>query len=280
MEGLQTMEIRLIAIDLDGTLLTSQKNIAPQTARILRKVRKHRRMHVVLCTARPPRTTLPFYRQLQLDDPMINYNGALVWSPPSGQVLLHRPIPVKFARAVITWARQRFADVRVSAEIGDKWYTDFYDGTYQTETAKTHSPDLVAPFEEWLTRPLTKLLLLGKPDWLTAVNQAIREDLAEELTTVQTEDDLLQIMHKSVSKVAALKTVAAALDVPQEQVMAIGDNANDAGMIQWAGLGVAMANAHAVCLKVADHVADHHDADGVANVVRDLVILGQEPHGL
>ncbi len=274
------MEIRLIAIDLDGTLLTSSKDVAPQSARMIRKVRKHRGVHVVLTTARPPRTTLPFYRQLALTDPMINYNGALVWSPITGKVLLHRPIPVKFARGVIRWARERFPDVRVSAEIGDTWYTDFYDGTYQTETAKTHRPDLVAPFEQWLTQPLTKLLLLGKPDWLTQINQAIRDDLADELTTVQTEDYLLQIMHRSVSKAAALKTVAATLEIPQEQVMAIGDNANDAGMIQWAGIGVVMANGHAVCLQVADHVTDHHDADGVANVLRDLVILGQEPHGV
>lgn len=274
------MKIKLIAIDLDGTLLTSQKQITPNTARIINKVRQRASVHVVLSTARPPRSTIPFYRQLELCDPMINYNGALVWAPVSGKVLLHKPIPFNIARGIIKWARQRFPEIRVSAEIGDKWYTDFYDGTYQTETARSSQPDMVAPLDQWLTRPVTKLLLLGASDWLGQVNQAITEDLPDEVTTVQTEDFLLQIMHSSASKTEALKMVARDLGVEREEVMAIGDNTNDSGMIRWAGVGVAMANAHYSALQAADHVADHNDQEGVANVIRDIVLEGRRPHGV
>jgi len=276
----KTMKIKLVAIDLDGTLLTSWKQITPETEQVIEAVRRERSVHVVLTTARPPRTTMPFYEQLKLDGPMINYNGALVWAPPTGVVLLHQPIPLKIARGIIKWARQRFTEIRVSAEIGDKWYTDYYDGTYQTETARMQNkPDIVAPIEKWLTQPVTKLLLLGNPAWLNQVSDAIAEDLPNKVATVQTEDYLLQIMHGSVSKVNALTHVAAEYNIPRVQVMAIGDNANDAGMIRWAGVGVAMANGHVACLQVADHLADHNDEDGVANVLRDIVIEGREPQG-
>ncbi|MBN1943760.1 MAG: HAD family phosphatase [Phycisphaerae bacterium] len=277
------MKIRLIAVDLDGTLLNSQKEISPAAVEIIRKVRKEKSVGVVLTTARPPRSTLPFYKQLSLRGPMINYNGALVWMPTNGKVLLHQPIPYNIARGIIRWARERFANILVSAEIGDKWYTDAFDEAdkaYLTETSKTHRPDVIGPFDEWLNQPVTKLLLLGRPQWLKAVNQAIREDLPDEVTTVQTEDFLLQIMQASVSKKTALATVAAELHIPREQIMAIGDNANDAGMIHWAGVGVAMANGHVTCLQAADHVTDHHDEEGVANVIRHIVLEGKPPHGV
>ncbi|MBN1554018.1 MAG: HAD family phosphatase [Phycisphaerae bacterium] len=277
------MKIRLIAIDLDGTLLNSDKEITPAAVDVIRRVRKEKSVGIVITTARPPRSTLPFYKQLSLREPMINYNGALVWMPTNGKVLLHRPIPFNIARGIIRWARERFPHILVSAEIGDKWYTDAFDEAskaYLTETAKTHRPDVIGPFDEWLNQPVTKLLLLGKPRWIQATRQAIREDLPDEVTTVQTEDFLLQIMQASVSKRAALETVAAEYRIPREQIMAIGDNANDAGMIHWAGVGVAMANGHVTCLQVADHVTDHHDEEGVANVIRHIVLEGKAPQGV
>lgn len=276
------MKIRLIAIDLDGTLLNSRKEISPGAVEVIQQVRRERSVAVVLTTARPPRSTLPFYKQLSLRGPMINYNGALVWLPTNGRVLLHQPIPYHIARGIIRWARERFPNILVSAEIGDKWYTDAFDAdskAYLTETSRTHKPDVVGPFDEWLNQPVTKLLLLGKPHWLTAVRQAIQEDLPHEVTTVQTEDYLLQIMQASVSKKAALQVVAKELRVPRQEVMAIGDNANDTGMIQWAGVGVAMANGHVACLQAADHVTDPHDEEGVANVIRHIVLEGKPPHG-
>lgn len=276
------MEIKLIAIDLDGTLLNSRKEISDDTARMIETVRRERSVEVVLTTARPPRSTMPFHKQLNLRGPMINYNGALVWLPANGKVLLHQPIPYNIARGIIRWARERFPEILVSAEIGDKWYTDVFDEAnraYLTETAKTHRPDVIGPFDDWLNQPVTKLLLLGKPDWLAAVKQAIQEDLPNEVTTVQTEDFLLQIMQAAVSKKAALAKVALEMRIPREQVMAIGDNANDAGMIHWAGVGVSMANGHVACLQVADHVTDHHDDEGVANVIQHIVLDGKEPHG-
>ena len=266
--------IKLVAIDLDGTLLDSNKEISPNTVSVISEIRK-RGVTVALSTARPPRTTLPYYDQLGLKGPMINYNGAFVWMPREHKTLMHKPIPCSVAKGIIRWARQRHPEIRVSAEVEDKWYTDFYDGTYRTETAKLVDPDVVGPIDEWLHQPLTKLLLLGKRDWLTKVNEAIKADLPDKLRTVQTDSNLLQIMEASVSKAVALKHLAHLGKFHRHQVMAIGDNANDAGMIQWAGTGVAMANGHVVCLQVADHIAGHHNEDGVANVLREIIIEGR-----
>ena len=84
-------------------------------------------------------------------------------------------------------------------------------------------------------------------------------------------------MHSSVSKLEAGKVIASELRVPQSNIMAIGDNANDVGMIQWAGMGVAMGNSHPSVLDVADHVTEDNDSDGAAKAIRDILLHGQSP---
>ena len=132
---------------------------------------------MVLASA-PPRSVLPFYRQLDLDTPMINYNGALVYDPPSRNVLLHRPIPLATARSLVMLARLKYPAVLVSAEILDRWFTDRFDPSYQTETAKPQDPDVIGPVDSWLDAPVTKLLLLGQPQGLMKVVMAIRKHCA------------------------------------------------------------------------------------------------------
>ena len=268
------MKIHLVAIDLDGTLLNSAKQVSETTARVLRVAQESAGVHVVLATARPPRSVLPIHTQLGLSAPMINYNGALVYDPLERTVLLHRPIPADIARAIADLARKVYPDVLFSAEVMDHWYTDRLDPTYQTETAKLYQPDMVAPIEQWLTGEITKLLLLGPPERLTELQRAIDEQLPHQVSMVRTEGNLLQIMHATVSKAHALRVVAAHLAVSREQVLALGDNANDVGMLQWAGVGVAMANAAPEALAVADYITDHHDADGAAKAITEILLKG------
>ena len=268
------MKIHLVAVDLDGTLLNSAKVVTEETAAILRDARVTHGLRVVLASARPPRSTLPFYRQLDLDTPMISYNGALVYDPSSQSVLLHRPLPLDVARAVVASARRHDAGVLVSAEILDRWFTDRVDESYQTETARLHEPDVVGPLDSWLDRPVTKLLLLGEPLGLKKIVAAFRNEFTHQIAMVQTEPFLLQIMHATVSKEQALRVVAAEMGLDRREVMAIGDNANDVGMLKWAGVGVAMSNAAPDALCAADYVAQHNDADGAAKAIHEIIVKG------
>jgi Cof subfamily protein (haloacid dehalogenase superfamily) len=268
------MKIHLVAIDLDGTLLNSAKQVTGTTAAILRDARKTHGLRVVLASARPPRSTLPFYRQLDLDTPMINYNGALVYDPLSRNVLLHRPVPLDVARALTASARKHYPPVLVSAEILDRWFTDRVDAAYLTETARSHPPDVVGPLNAWLDRPVTKLLFLGEPLGLKKIVTAFHKEFTHQVEMVQTEAFLLQIMHATVSKEQALRGVAAEMGVDRSQVMAIGDNVNDVGMLRWAGVGVAMSNAAPEALRAADYVAPSNDADGAAKAIHEIIVKG------
>jgi hypothetical protein len=271
------MKIHMVAIDLDGTLLNSAKEITDASAAILRTAREQAGVHIVLATARPPRSVLPFYHLLGLNGPMINYNGALVFDPTTQNVIMHKPIPAKIAHGIVLLARTMYPEILVSAEVMDRWYTDRFDPAYNTETARMFPPDVVQPVDQWADQSMTKLLLLGRAEWLREIAAAIDRDFTHQVAMVQTEDSLLQVMHATVSKAHALRVVAAELGVNREQVMAIGDNANDVGMLQWAGVAVAMANAAPETLAVADYVTDHHDADGAAHAIRRIILQGLEP---
>jgi hypothetical protein len=268
------MKIHLLAIDLDGTLLNAAKQITQTTASILRTARQEMGVHIVLASARPPRSVMPFYSLLDLDTPMINYNGALVYEPPSQRIILHKPIQPKVARGIAALARELYPEVLVSGELLDRWATDRVDPAYETETAKLCRPDLVAPLEDWIGEGVTKLLLLGVPERLTEVARGVNRRYGYDVAIVQTEGTLLQIMHKTASKVAALRAVAGELGVTQQQVMTIGDNANDVGMLQWAGVGVAMGNAVPEAIAAADYVTDDHESDGAARAVRHIILDG------
>ena len=263
-------------MDLDGTLLTSDKRISPASECILRRVREAG-VQIVLASARPPRSVMAFYTQLDLDTPMINYNGALVYDPPSQRVLAHRPIPTGVAVEIVRDARARHPDVVVSAEVLDRWFTDRVDERFQTETARHCRPDVLAPIDDWLTQPVTKLLLLGEQATLTSLRKHVARAYEHQVAMVQTEGFLLQIMHATTSKAQALREVAAELGVRREETLAIGDNANDVGMLQWAGVSVAVANACPDALSVAHFVTDHHDQDGAALAVENLILSPQSP---
>lgn len=271
------MGIRLIAVDLDGTLLTDDKQISQATFAALRDAMRIGGVRVVLASARPPRTTLGFHRQLELDTPVICCNGALVQIPATGQVLIHRPIPTKFAIRAVQLARGVYPKMIISAEVIDRWYTTRFNEAHLESSGLAARPDVVGPVETWLNRPVTKLLLIGKTDRLTEVGVALREELAERLVIAQTEKHLLQMIHKLASKGRCLRSVAVQLGIDRSEVMAIGDNANDVGMLKWAGIGVAMANASPPALAAADYVTDGNDSDGVAHAIRRAVLDGRPP---
>jgi Cof subfamily protein (haloacid dehalogenase superfamily) len=254
--------IRLVAVDLDGTLLNDSKQVTDQTAGALACL-PQRDVKIVIASARPPRSVRHIYQQLGLDTVTINYNGALIWDEPNRRPIFHRPIPAKLAARIINHARDMFEETIVTCEVMDRWLTDRNDMSHTTETGKLFGPDVICPTQELCLEPVTKLMLLGEPQIILRLEDTLTETFGDEVTVVKTDRDLLQIMHPEVSKAVALAKVARWYGVPMEQVMAIGDAPNDVGMLQAAGVSVAMDNAHPLVKDVADWVAPSNNDHGV-----------------
>jgi 5-amino-6-(5-phospho-D-ribitylamino)uracil phosphatase len=261
-------DIKLIAIDLDGTLLTAEKQVCGAACQELQRVAANG-VKVVIASARPPRSVRGFYRQLGLDTWQINYNGAMIWDEPAGRVVHHQPMPGDAVRRLIERARQLHSQMIVHCEIADRWHTDRTDPRYNTGTGKLFEPDEFADIAIICRQPITMLNLLAEPVDIDRIEPILVREFAGQIELIRAGDhDLLIGKHCQACKSSALKMVADHYHVPLEQVLAIGDAPNDLGMLELAGVSVAMDNAPERVKIAADWVAPSNNDAGVCAALR------------
>lgn len=261
----------MVALDLDGTLLRSDKRISLRVANAVR-LAKERGVHVVLATARPPRTTRGIHRALGLDAVQINYNGALILDSRAGRTLLHQPVPARLVEKVVRFVRRIDPRIAVSVEILDKWYADHIGGTLPEPARAEFNPHFVGPMEAFWHKPATKVMLHGSPDSLGRAKAALDAKFGSKLAVNICDSNLVQIVHPEVDKAFALRHVAAHYGIARQNILAIGDALNDVGMIRWAGLGVAMSNGWPQVQAFAKAVVASNDRDGVAEAMERFVL--------
>ena len=256
-------DIRLIAIDLDGTLLTDDKQVCGSACEALQRAAA-KGIKVVIASARPPRSVRAFYHQLGLDTWQINYNGAMIWDERSQKVVSHQPMAGETVLKLVRRARDLHADVQVECEILDRWHTDRRDHRFSTGTGKLFKPDVYADLATICSQPITVFNLLGEPEEIDRIEPILIAEAGVEVEIVRAgDDDLLIGHHPAACKSVALETVAAHYDVPLSQTLAIGDAANDIRMLQMAGYSAAMGNASARVKSAAKWIAPTNADRGV-----------------
>ena len=254
--------VKMVAIDLDGTLLNDSKKISDLTIQSLSQLRQCG-VRVVIATARPPRSVRHIYSKLGLDTLQVNYNGAVIWDEPRREAVFHRPMAGLLVREIIAQARSTYADLLCSCEVMDRWYTDRHDPQYTTETGRMFKPDVVCSIDEICSMPITKLMFLGHPELISAIEPIVASHFLNRVSVIRADQDLIQIMDRRVSKAVAVQKIAQHYHVPMSQVMAIGDAPNDVAMLQTAGVAIAVSNAHDRVKSVAHWVAPSNNDHGV-----------------
>jgi Cof subfamily protein (haloacid dehalogenase superfamily) len=260
--------VRLIALDIDGTLLRGDKKLSKPTVAAIAAARR-RGVRVVLATARPPRSTLPIHAALDLDTPVITYNGAVIHDPARSRTLRHLAIDGAIALRIILAARRYDPSAAVHADILDKWCTD---RPPDPATVRFQMPDFIGPIEAFTSHPVTKLLLGTQPGREDELADLLARKFVNHVGVATCDDGLLQIQHRRVDKAEALALLAHTHNLRPEQVMAIGDAHNDIGMLRWAGLGVAMGNAWPAAIRAADVTVPSNNDEGVAHAIERFVL--------
>ena len=259
-------DIKLVAIDLDGTLLNDAKEVTQRTVASLARL-EPRGVHVVIASARPPRSVRHIYRRLRLTTLQVNYNGALIWDESTRQAFYHQPLAGEVVRQIVIEARRRHPELLVSSEILDRWYTDNFDREFARqfgpESSRMFEPDVIAPVETFYAMAATKLLLLGSQTIIEPLGRLVADQWASSASVIHIDQGLLQIMDRRCSKAAAVRMVAQHYGLEMSQVMAIGDARNDVPMLEAAGVAVAMDNAHPDTKAVADWIAPSNNDHGV-----------------
>ncbi|MER5332696.1 HAD family hydrolase [Micromonospora sp. NPDC002717] len=265
---------RLIATDIDGTLLRDDRTLSPHTADVLARIAA-RGTPVVLVTGRPIRWLKLVYDQLAEPLPAICANGAVVYDPAADEVLRADPLAPELLAEVARRLRAEVPDISFAVEIVDSRQMR-HEAHYPLRWDADHEAiRAVETPEELLSAPAVKLLARAAdqdPDAFVALVAGALEGLAE--ATHSSYSGLVEISAAGVTKAAGLAWYCARLGIDARDVLAFGDMPNDVPMLTWAGRGVAVANAHRAVLAVADEVTSANSADGVAAYLEKVFGVG------
>jgi Cof subfamily protein (haloacid dehalogenase superfamily) len=268
---------RLVATDLDGTLVRSDNTVSAYTQRVLAEL-DERDVPVVFVTGRPLRWAEDVFDHVGRHGLAVLSNGALVWDVAGDRPVSLRGIEPEVGLEVA----ERIRD----AVPGSTFAIETLAGTsLEPQYLERHPvPDgsRRAPIAELLTGqttgPILKLLVrheeLGYQEFWDRAAEAVG-DLA--VITWSSTSALLEISAAGVTKATTLATLCADLGVAAEDVIAFGDMPNDLPMLAWAGTSYAMADAHPTVVEAARHLAPGHDDDGVARVLASVFGLDQPP---
>ena len=262
---------RLVAIDLDGTLLRSDRTVSDRSKAAIAAVRATG-TDVVVATARSPRTTRELAAGAGIGGLAICANGATVYDLDAGRVVTHTPLPAATAHRLVLGLRERLPGIVFGWEHELRFGSEPAYEALRTDDWWPRPEGSYPPCDplEW-TEPMTKLLARLPSADLEHVLAVAAELAGADASTTLAGDAFVELAAPGVAKETALARLAADRGVDRDQVVAFSDHVTDAGMLTWAGHGVAVANAHPAALAAADEVTASNDDDGVAIVLERLL---------
>lgn len=263
--------IKLLALDLDGTLLNGQKKVSEGNKKAL-EAAKEKGVKIVITTGRPLMSIEHLLSELNLvdsDEYSITFNGGLV-QKNTGEILTKDSLSVDELKEI--------HDVTSSLNLPLSIVSD--DTVYQVDGYTDYQK--INPILKYVELPIDQLpkdriynkaICCKEVDFLDEKIKELPADLLEKFEAFKSRDIILEFMPKGVVKSTGLNKLINILGIDQSEVMAIGDEENDLSMIDWAGYGMAMANAVPVIKERANHVIPlTNDEDGIAWAIENYIL--------
>ena len=257
------------ALDLDRTLIGQDGALHARTRDALARTQAAG-THVVVVTGRMFRAVRPYLEQAELDDLVVCYQGAVVADPATGEFLLHVPIPLAEAREAMDAVLA--AGFHLNCYVDDQLYVAEVtpEARRYAEFQHLEIHD-VGDLRAWLDRDPTKLVAVGEPAALDELERELKPRFEGLLFISKSLPHFLEFAHPDVSKGSGLEFVARRLGFGPSETVACGDGENDRELLDWAGFGVAVANAHDDVLARADLVVPSVDEEGVAALLESYL---------
>ena len=270
------MSIKVIIMDVDGTLTNSKKIIPENTKKTLIKAQEDGAL-LILASGRPTSGLMDFAKELEMDKNhgfLISFNGAKVIDCETNEVLFNETMSIEDGQAVLEHMKN--FKVKPMIDKGDYMYVnDVFDNKveykgklfnviqYEARGGKFKlcEKDDLAAFADY---PLNKILIAGDPQYLKENYKAIMEPFKDTLSCMFTGDFYFEFTANGIDKAKALDMVLIPMGYKREDMIAFGDGHNDASMVKYAGVGVAMANAIDDLKSIADEVTLSNEEDGIA----------------
>lgn len=268
------MKYKLLVLDLDGTLTNNKKEITENTRNTLIEAQE-KGVKIVLASGRPTYGIVPIAEKLELKKYggyILSYNGGEIINWQTGEMMYENVLPDDILPYLYQCAKDNnFAIVTYK----DKYViTEHPDDEYVLKEAILNVMDTqkVNHFLEAIDFPVPKCLIVGEAERLAVLEKQMYESLKDKMGVYRSEPYFLELVPKGIDKAQSLSVLLQKIGYTREEMIAIGDGFNDKSMIEYAGLGVAMANAQEVVKQAADYITLSNEEDGVADVVKKFML--------
>ena len=265
---------KLIALDMDGTLLNEEKKITERNREAIKKA-KELGVYVVLASGRPIDGLLKFLDELDLlgdNDYVLSYNGCLVQKTKSRDVVCDVTITGKDLKYLKRLADE--AGLNIHAFSKEKGLITPKENTYTSYEAYHNGIDFyINDFSDIKDdEEIIKVMMIDEPEILEEGMKKLPKEIYEKYSVAKSSPFFLEFFNKKANKGEGVKLLAEHLGIKREEIITMGDEMNDFPMIEYAGLGVAMGNACDKIKEIANYITDTNNNDGVGKVIEEFVI--------
>lgn len=268
------MTIKLVAVDIDGTLITDDRKITPDVYEAVQEAKKQG-VKVVIATGRPIAGVQELLNELNLKEPgdyVITFNGAMVQDTSSGKDIVKDAMTYEDYLEIEYLSRQ--LGVHMHAITKEGIYTANRNiGKYTIhEATLVDMPVFYRTPEEMTDKEIVKIMMIDEPEILDEAIAKIPKEFYDKYTIVKSKPFYLELMNKSASKGSAIVHLAEKMGIAMEQTMAIGDEENDRAMLEVVGTPVVMENGVDSVKTLAKHITKSNNESGVAHAIREWVL--------
>ncbi|MDD3171485.1 MAG: tagaturonate epimerase family protein [Bacilli bacterium] len=271
-------QYKMIAVDIDGTLLNDKRELLATTKNMITKAVKMGTIFV-LSTGRPLIGAEEVSQKLAFDLPVIAGNGAIIATSKTKKIIFKRDLPVDVARDIIKISKKYQASLAIWC--GDELFFNTEDEhTIKYGNLASTRPTVLDNLQEIYKKEITKIIWFDSPERLISIQEEIRPLLGSRTNFFTSNPTYLEFVALGVSKANALKTIGDYYHIPLKEIIAVGDGFNDLAMIEVAGLGVAMSNAVKEIQEKADFVTSSNNEDGVGKVIKEFILKKTDNTGI
>lgn len=263
---------KLIAVDMDGTLLREDKTISDRTKKAIKKAAQ-KGVKVVLASGRPIAGLERYLKELNLlnaEDYVMSFNGSLIQNAKTREIVSQNILKGKDLKVLYKLSKE--LGVNIHAFTSKGLVAPKMSEYTKVESTINQIPVQLVDFNEIEDEEdVVKVMLVDPQPVLDEAIKKIPQSLYEQYTVVKSAPYFLEFLNKQSSKGTGVKALADYLGIKQQEVICIGDAGNDLDMIQFAGLGVAMGNAFQEVKEAADYITKDNEEDGVAHVIEKFI---------
>lgn len=268
------MDFKLIALDIDGTLTNSKKEITPRTRYALLEAQRQGKK-IILASGRHPIGILPISKDLMLDRYggfIMAFNGGKIINCQTGETVVSKRFPLEYLSDIVGVLSDSNITINTYDNKSIVANRNINDYTYVEQDILKTDMVFVDDFVSAIRFEINKILLAGEPDEIDRYKEILSSRYDGLLDIYKSAPYFLEIMPFGVTKGSMMPPLLQKLGIKREELIAFGDNYNDMTMIGYAGFGVAMANGENDVKKIADYVCESNDDDGIAKALEKFVL--------